>query len=726
MRKPTSAAAPGERNALTFAQTRSLLQNIVEAMPNAVLLVRQNGCIELANQRAARMFGYRAAELTGTAIEQLVPKRFRDVHQRVHAQFMREPGTREMGAGRELFGLRKDGTEMPIEVGLNALHIPGQTLVLASTYDASERQAAQRSANDATALAQSIIESAPFAIIATNLDGVILEVSPAAEQMSGYTRQQLCGLSAPSLMYDAGDPLLRRIAMPEPGARGTVVSGCADILRKLRRHEVDAREWRLETADGRTLAVHLAISGLHHRDGTLSGYLAIAQDITERKHHDEKIKHIAQHDALTNLPNRSLLRDRLDMAIAKARRTGKKVGVLLLDLDHFKRINDSLGHHLGDLLLVGVAARLVEAVRASDTVARMGGDEFVIVLPDQNSVQDSFDVAGKLVERIGMPMQIDGHRLQVSASIGVCHFPDDGADSDALLKEADTAMYAAKEAGRHRFVPFSPDMAKEAVARWTLEHQLQHALETGGFRMHYQPQVCLTSGRVLGAEALLRWVQDADAEQATERLIAIAEQTGQIVPIGEWAMRTACREIGELRARLPEDFRLAINLSPRQLRIDTLPTLVQHCLQSSGLPPQALELEITESTLLHDDILAPIQQLRALGVRVAIDDFGTGFSSLSHITHFPIDGLKIDRNFVKDINAERSQAAVSAAIIAIGKRLDLEVIAEGIETEAQRDTLLEQGCTRAQGFLFSPGVPCDQLLDVIARLARSPPADRGR
>ncbi|EIT70961.1 hypothetical protein WQQ_10980 [Hydrocarboniphaga effusa AP103] len=713
---PASSPPPDEASSgLDLAQTRSLLRVIVEAMPNAVVLVDAAGSIQIANSRALRLFGYQVGELDGLDLDRLLPERFRSGHASARSVFMRHPGTREMGAGRELFGLRKDGVEIPIEVGLDVLRTPPLTFVLASVYDATERREALRTADQATALAQSIIDGAPFAIVATDLDGRILEVSPAATSMLGQARADLIGRKPYSLRRSAHSRAVRTIAFDGKAAPRRA-DCCREVRKRVDDGDIDQREWTLRKSDGQQLPIDLAISGLRHRDGRLAGFIGIATDISERKRVQAAMRHMAEHDALTGLPNRMLMRDRLSGAIARARRTGTQVGVLLIDLDHFKHVNDSLGHHVGDRLLVVAARRLSQSVRAYDTVARMGGDEFVIVLPDLAARRDAVEIAAKLVEHLSVPMEVDGHALPVSPSIGVCLFPDDGDDADLLIMNADTAMYVAKEAGRRRAVEFTPQMATAASERWALERALRLALEVHSFRIHYQPQVCLRTRRVVGAEALLRWPQDECSYLSPTHFIPVAEQTGLIAAIGEWVMRTACAEIGSIRHQLPPDFRLSVNLSPRQLTLSKLPALVAESLALSGLAAEQLELEITETSLLQDDIVHLIEDLRATGVGIAIDDFGTGFSSLSRVTRLPIDCLKIDRSFVRDIDRDPSQAAVMAAIVAIGHRLGIRTIAEGIETQAQLQATAMQGCGCGQGFWFSRAVPASQLVQTIARI----------
>lgn len=709
----------GRSEAVVAGTLPVLMQLVIDAIPNAVLLVNHAGIVEVANARAERLFAYPSGELNGIHIDQLVPERYRSNHHRYRSSFIANPGTREMGAGRELFGLRRDGSEVAIEVGLDVLKTAEMPHVLASVYDATERRDALQRAAQATALSQSIIDCAPFAIIATDTEGRVLEVSPAAERMLQIERDALIGKAVPIRLHDSRDPA-RRIVEVEP-MDNTLAGDCAEVLERVSYGQTDEREWLLQRNDGSRLAIDLAISGLRDSAGALTGYIGIANDISERKRAESEIRHMAEHDALTGLPNRILLRDRLDVSLVRARRSQSHVAVLLIDLDHFKHINDSLGHHVGDRLLKSVARRLLQAIRGGDTVARMGGDEFVVVLPDLHSTQDAYEVAAKIVEKLSEPVTVDMQTLEITPSIGVCTFPEDGDNVDVLLMNADTAMYAAKDSGRRRYMAFTPQMAAAASERWALERALRRTLESDGFEVHYQPQIHLASGTVFGVEALLRWPQDDEHYLSPAHFIHVAEQAGLVVPIGERVLRRACHDIAALAEHLPADFRLSVNLSPRQLRLATLPALVAECLSEAGLSPHRLELEITESALLQDDITHTIEELRATGVAVAIDDFGTGFSSLSHVTRFPIDGLKVDCSFVNGIENDPSQAAVTAAIIAMSRRLGIKTIAEGIETDRQRKALLDLGCELGQGYLFSKAVPTAQLLGAITRRYQAEP-----
>nr|WP_315235677.1 EAL domain-containing protein [uncultured Albidiferax sp.] len=416
-----------------------------------------------------------------------------------------------------------------------------------------------------------------------------------------------------------------------------------------------------------------------------------------------QMSYMAKHDILTGLPNRSLLTDRIEQSIALALRHEQKVALVYLDLDNFKHINDSLGHAVGDELLQAVAKRLNDSVRQSDSVCRLGGDEFVLLLAEIDTAEDAARTAAMLVEAASQPYLVGDHRLHVSASIGLSIYPDDGSDVETLLRNADTAMYQAKKNGRNNYQVFSRDMNVRAVARQTIEVVLHQALDHGGFVLHYQPKVNLDTGAIIGAEALLRLQRPEQPLMYPAHFVGVAEECGLIVPMGKWVLREACNQAAAWRrAGLPFS-QMAVNVSAVELHGKDFLSGVRAVLEETGLDPCALELELTESGLMQDNepTMTTLRALKDLGVRIAIDDFGTGYSSLSYLRRFPIDTLKIDQSFVRDIQSGNGEAKLVSAIIAMGRSLDLRVIAEGIETREQLVFLQSQNCAEGQGFYFS-------------------------
>jgi diguanylate cyclase (GGDEF)-like protein len=443
-------------------------------------------------------------------------------------------------------------------------------------------------------------------------------------------------------------------------------------------------------------------------------------DITDRKVAQEQMEYQAYHDILTGLPNRLLFRDRIEIALAHAKRHRTNTAVMFLDLDQFKLVNDTLGHTVGDGLLQEVANRLVASIRADDTVARMGGDEFTVLLTDIKETGSSAIVAQKLLDAISRPMVIEGHEIYATTSIGVALFPDDGSDAETLLRRSDSAMYRAKEAGRNNY-QFAPITTIEMTSeRLEIERSLHHAFEREEFVVHYQPMTNLLTGSIVGAEALIRWNHPEKGLMSPDDFIPIAEECGLILPIGEWVLRTAVRQMKEWH---PEHglLRVAVNLSARQFQQRDLTAMIEKILTECNYPPELLDIEITESTAMHnaDVSLAVMNRLRSMGVRISIDDFGTGYSSLSYLKRFPIDTVKIDQNFVRDLSDVTNDGAIITAVISMARALNLRVVAEGVETEAQLAFLRRENCEVVQGFLHSRPVPAAEFESSLrARIVR--------
>jgi diguanylate cyclase (GGDEF)-like protein len=450
-----------------------------------------------------------------------------------------------------------------------------------------------------------------------------------------------------------------------------------------------------------------------HEPMSDGGWVAIYEDITERHRAEEHIAHMARHDALTQLPNRMLLLEKMAEGLARVEATGDAMAVFYLDLDNFKGINDTLGHPIGDRLLGIIAERIRVSVREGDTIARLGGDEFAI-LQGYSSAEAAASLARRLVDVVSDPIEIDGQDINSGVSIGIALAPNDGTTADHLMKCADLALYRAKAEGRGTFRFFEPDMDARIQARRALEVDLRRALVAGEFSLAYQPQINLAGNDLTAMEALLRWTSAERGSVPPSEFIPLAEETGLIVPLGEWVLREACREA----AGWPDPIKVAVNLSPVQFRNRGLVTTVTLALAAARLAPHRLELEITEAVLLQDDEVTVnmLHQLRALGVRIAMDDFGTGYSSLSYLRSFPFDKIKIDRSFIKDIDRNRDSAVIIKAIASLGGSLGIETTAEGIETEEQLDIVRRAGCTEMQGYLASKPVPASEVAGLIARV----------
>lgn len=473
--------------------------------------------------------------------------------------------------------------------------------------------------------------------------------------------------------------------------------------------------------DGSTYPKHLTISVVRNAAHEVENYIASFSDITERKQVADRMFHLAHHDALTGLLNRTALEVQLQNALVYAQREKHQVGVLLIDLDNFKQVNDTLGHHVGDHLLVQVGRRLKDCVRANDPVARLGGDEFIVVLQDIESAMSVGAIASKIQRSLADAYQVDEYTLYATPSIGVSLYPIDGSDPDVLIKNADSAMYHAKAQGRNNFKFFAASMNAAAHERLKLENALRSALEgincdqDSQFELYFQPQIHLSSGKITGLEALARWSHPELGPIPPTRFIQIAEETGLIQPLGDWVFWEACRRLKEFKEAGVTDMRVAVNLSTQQLRHDNLPVVVRGALACYDLLPEELELEITESTAMQNPAatIAILEQLKDMGIVLAVDDFGTGYSSLSYLKHLPIHRLKLDRTFVKDIDTSREDAAICSATIVLAHSLGLDLVAEGVETAAQRDYLQNLGCDLFQGFLYSRPLPADQLVPFI-------------
>jgi diguanylate cyclase (GGDEF)-like protein/PAS domain S-box-containing protein len=547
---------------------------------------------------------------------------------------------------------------------------------------------------------QSIVACSPFAIVVMDKGGLITSVNPAAERMLWYQERDLLG-SAYINLHDPREIAQR--AQELSSQFGIEVFPDHHVFRLgPEKGLVDEREWNYIRRDGSRVPVQLVVSALRGEDDSITGFLGISYDLTEKKRADEYIYHIAHHDPLTGLPTRTLLRDRLEMAIERAKRSQDVLAVIMVDLDNFKRVNDSLGHQAGDTVLCEISRRLKACVRKSDTVARMGGDEFVILLPDLRSTMDSQEICRKLLAVVAQPIRIGRHEIIVTASIGIGFFPDCD-DVDALFKNADLAMYSVKARGRNGSEIYTPDLAMQGLEQLQMESALRNALDAEEFEIVYQPQVSFANQKMLGVEALLRWHSREFGTVMPETFIPIAEETGLIVPIGEWVLVEACKSIASLQNRLGIQCSVAVNISPRQFQQKNFPATVELALLTSGLRPEQLELEITEQLLMVDseESLEIMQRVRTLGVRFAIDDFGTGFSNMSYITRFAVDRIKIDRSFVSRCDIDGTSRAVTSAIIALAHSLDIEVIAEGVESEEQAQMLKEMSCSQAQGYYYS-------------------------
>jgi diguanylate cyclase (GGDEF)-like protein len=561
-------------------------------------------------------------------------------------------------------------------------------------------------------------------VICTDRSGSITFLNAVAERMTGWSGREAAGRSLSDVFHMQGgaeqggaeqgaaeqQTAQQQVEEQEPSTLRTGTAATEPM-------SVQASANRtLIRRDGLKIAIEDSVAPIHDREGNETGAVVVFRDVSAARAMALQMSHSAEHDFLTGLPNRMLLKGRVDQAIALARRHSKQVAVLFLDLDGFKHINDSLGHAIGDKLLQSVAKRLVDCARTSDTVSRQGGDEFVVLLSEVQQAEDAATAAMRMLQAVAEAHSIDGHDLHVTMSIGVSVYPDDGLDSETLIKSADTAMYQAKENGRRSYQYFRPAMNARAVERQSIEASLRRALERHEFSLHYQPKISFKTGAIAGAEALIRWTHPTRGSVSPAKFIPIAEESGLILPIGNWVLRQACEQ-----ARAWADAGLAlqtmaVNVSAAEFRDANYLKSLSAILSETGLDATSLELELTESVLMkHADSAAEtLQALRARGVQVAIDDFGTGYSSLSYLGKFPLDALKIDQSFVGQIASARDEASIVTAVISMARSLKLKVIAEGVETLEQLTFLREHECDEAQGYYFSRPVPPVEFARLLA------------
>jgi diguanylate cyclase (GGDEF)-like protein/PAS domain S-box-containing protein len=548
------------------------------------------------------------------------------------------------------------------------------------------------------------LESIGDGVITTGTNALVTYMNPIAERMTGWSEKEAIGR-----------PLLEVFRIVNESTRKLVPNPVDVVLEHGEIYGL-ANHTLLIGRHGTEYSIEDSAAPIRDHDGQVFGVVLVFHDVSETRRMVNKMTYLAEHDFLTGLPNRLLLNDRLKQALAIARRDQEFVALLFLDLDHFKNINDTLGHEVGDQLLKMAAQRLEECLRSSDTISRQGGDEFIILLPEMNDHFAPAEVAEKLLAAASSPYQVGVHDIRATASIGIAVFPDDGEDADTLTKSADSAMYHAKNLGRNNYQFFTRVMNERVSQLTEMEHSLRRAVERGEFLLYYQPKIDIATGQVVGAEALLRWQHPEWGMVAPDRFISIAENSGLIHPIGTWVLREACRQnlAWQQAGMLP--ITISINVSTVQLRHKNFLQEVTQIVQLSGLAPHFLEIEITESVAIEGEKQAIdwLKTLHDMGMGISIDDFGTGYSSLSYLKMLPVDTVKIDKSFIRDINTDPSDATIISAIINMSHGLQLKVIAEGVESAAQLDYLQANGCDQFQGYLASRPVPPEEFVRFIA------------
>lgn len=588
---------------------------------------------------------------------------------------------------------RADGSSFDAEVAVVLYREEGEDdAVMVVARDITERNRAIRAVLQREERLRQIMDAVAEGILSIDEQGLVESVNPAAQAIFGYSAEDLLGRPVARLL-------------PELAFDGPLPASLLGVVR-----ETDGRH-----KDGHALPIDLTINELKLADKKL--YIAVAHDVTRRKEAEAHLRFLAGHDPLTGLPNRSLFQDRLAEAIVRANADGGQVAVLFVDLDGFKKVNDAMGHRVGDMVLQVVARRLEGCVRSQvDTVARLGGDEFTVIVPHVRDDQAVSALAEQILGHLFQPFHVEGREIYLSGSLGVALYPSHGEDIANVLRNVDMAAHQAKKLGGNNFQFFSSDLGAKAVERATLERGLRHALDRGELHLAYQPKVHLSNRSLAGAEALLRWTSPELGNISPASFIPVAEETGLIVPIGTWVLRTACLQVVAWQAQGLPPVPVSVNLSARQFRQPDLVECVRDILAESAIDPRLMQLELTESMLVEnaESAISVMNRLKDLGVTLSIDDFGTGYSSLAYLKRFPVDALKIDRSFVKDIPHDKDDMAIACAVINLARTLDLRIIAEGIELDAQAEFLRDQHCDEGQGYLFSKPIAADQFAKRIA------------
>jgi diguanylate cyclase (GGDEF)-like protein/PAS domain S-box-containing protein len=800
-------------------------REVVESAPDAMLIVDAAGTIVLVNSQAESTFGYSRAEMTGRPLETLVPARLRELHRTHRAKYLENPRLRPMGAALDLLGLRKDGSEFPLEISLNILHSGAGELVLCTIRDITDRMRSQEALRESEAKLRGLYELSPLGIALTDMNGRFVEFNAAFRNICGYSAEELSSLDYWVLTPEKyREDELRQLEMLRIAGRygpyekeyinkhgiavpvrlnGMLITGgsgqnyiwsIVEDISDQKRTEVDLRiaatafeaqvgilvtdvnsvilrvnqayarstgysadelvgqtprllksgrhdaafydamwatihhtgAWQGEIWDrrknGEVFPKWVTISAVRDKSGTVTHYVSTQIDISRSKAAELEIRNLAFYDPLTNLPNRRLLLDRLVQAIAIGQRTARCTAVLLIDLDNFKTLNDTLGHHQGDLLLQQVADRIAGCIREADTVSRLGGDEFVVLLENlsgsvEEAAPEAEAVGEKILAKLNQGYMLGSYEYRSTASIGVTVSGPLPSNVDELLKQADLAMYQAKGAGRNTLRFFDPAMQAAVAARVGLEADLHRALRDQQFVLHFQPQVDRDSA-VTGAEVLVRWQHPTRGLMLPGEFIPLAEETRLILPLGQWVLETACAQLVHWGKR--DDtahLTLSVNVSVQQLKQSDFVQRVQAALDRTGANPRRLKLELTESLLMGDeeDTIAKMTALGTLGVGFALDDFGTGYACLAYLKRLPLERLKIDRSFVEDVLIESNDAAIARTIVTLAQSLGLSVLAEGVETEEQRSFLERNGCHEYQGYLFGRPEPIAAFERLLAQ-----------
>ncbi len=675
-------------------EARLRLAVIVESSDDAIVTINRDGLIATWNAGAERLYGYAAAEAVGTPLSILIPP------ERAHelAEIIARVGRRESMRHFETVRVCKDGRRVDVSLTVSPIQGAAESGIGASIIarDITEHKRAEAQ----TRLTAKVFESSNQGILITDAQARIISANRAFEEITGYAPEEVVGKTPAVLSSGRHDKAFY-----------------SDMWRSIAENGYWQGEIWNRRKSGEVYPGWLTASAVKDERGDVTHYIGVFSDIGEQRAARERIEYLAHYDALTGLPNRSRLQDMLAATTANAKKAQTKVAVLFLDLDRFKDINDSLGHAAGDALLVAFAERLRGCIRADDAVIRLGGDEFVAVLAEIKKSEHATVVAEKIIEATAKPYLIAGQEIVETLSIGISLYPDDGGDAGTLVRNADMAMYAAKEAGRNTYQFFSATMGQKASRTLSLESGLRKALELSEFVLHYQPQVDLSSGRIVGVEALIRWQHPEQGLISPAQFIPFAEERGLIVPIGEWVMQEAFRQNREWQRAGLSAIPVAVNVSPSQFQQKDFVKKTLHLVEEAGLAPQHAEFEITEGAIMRNvqAAQAVLGALRAAGFRLSVDDFGTGYSSLNYLKRFPIGKLKIDQSFVHGLPADTDDAAIVSAILAMAQALRLKVIAEGVETAEQAEFLRAKGCEQAQGYHYYKPLPAEKIASLLGK-----------